>query len=154
MPSSLEFDQIVAYTSHPIGMKTALHLRKDNQVDTQTIENIRADYEDVKQGYVRMIYDEIEKQAKTQHFVFNIFNYTQMLNDNQRTLRMHIKPSTFFTGFFDAESKTHHRGILADAQLPFMLKTLQDIFEPLGYGLVDVSDASRSHIKVLHVRVN
>ena len=135
-------------------MKSASQLRNDNPVVADTIEKMRADFEDVKQGYIRLIYNEIEKHAASQRFVFNIFNYTQILDKNQRTSRMHIKPSTLFTGFFDPKSNTHSRGIMADAQLPFMLKALQEVFGPLGYELEDISDVSRSHIKVMCVRVS
>ena len=122
-------------------------------LDPVMVANIQADFEECKNGTANAIYSIIEKNAAQRRFVFTIFNYTTLYKEYARMPRSNIKPSTFFTGFWNKTLQEHSRGILDEADVPDMLTALQETFHPLGYHLSDVSDAERSKHRVLKVTI-
>lgn len=101
--------------------------------------------------------DQINKHVKSgvvrgkDHII--IVDYTRLYNDNQPMSRSHIKPSTFFTGFWDAKTSTHNMRPFTEAGVGNMLDSIRQEFEAHGYSLKDVSDPSRSKRAVLRVDV-
>ncbi len=80
-----------------------------------------------------------------------IIDYRRLYNDNKPMSRSRIKPSTFFTGFWDPKTSEHDMGPLTRAGVGDMLQSISEEFADHGYTLTDISDPSRSKKAVLRV---
>lgn len=132
-------------------MLPASQLRKESSAKSR--DSLRSDYELVKKGTIDLLYREIEKHAARGKYEFKVFNYTTIFNENMRLERSHLKPSTFFTGFWVPSSQSHDLAPFRDAGLPPLMEAIARAFAPLGYLVQDVSDPNVSHARVLQVQI-
>ena len=131
------------------GMLSASALRSGTAAD----DALRDDYDACFQRVRDELYARIETQARRRKYDFVVMDYTSVLCDVERMPRTHVKPSTFFTGFWDKERRAHDGSSFARIGRDPLLLALRSVFTPLGYTLEDVSDPERSKRSVLKVRI-
>lgn len=130
-------------------MLNAESLRNLNTPDP----NLRKDFDACFEQASKELYRLIEQSARRRVYTFVVMDYMTSLCKEERMPLTHIKPSTFFTGFWDKQTRTHSFEAFEGSQCVPMLDKLVEVFEPLGYKLTDISDDSKSMRRVLQVQI-
>ena len=113
----------------------------------ERIQNLREDSNMIRDELVDVIQNAMVRYISRSYnpedeHVFNIWNLQREECLKKLPLKSNIKPSTFFTGFWDADTCTHNQDLWDDAGINLMLDELNDVLNPVK--LVDVSDSGRS----------
>ena len=126
----------------PSGVRVANH--------RDFIRSFRSDYFALKASIVKYIYDIIKSSIAKGTNSVRVWNVNK-IDGNKRLPRSNMKPSTFFTGTWDPEKRSHCTCLFDEANLPLMLDAVVDTFKEKGYTVKDVSDKGLSNSMVLLV---
>ena len=113
----------------------------------ERIQNLRDDSNMIRNELVDVIQNAMVRYISRSYnpegeHVFNIWNLQHEECLKKLPLKSNIKPSTFFTGFWDADTSTHNKDLWDDAGIKLMLDELNDALNPVK--LVDISNSGRS----------
>jgi len=124
----------------------------------QFLVNLASDADKMLKAYVEYLVGRATVAAKRNSPSFKVWHYetldeiTHCLTTKHDGLKAGVKPSTFFTGFWDKERKRHSQVEFWEAGVDkLLLARLQEVFKAKGYQLKDVSDPSKSFNKVLEM---
>ena len=99
------------------------------------------------------LYDLCLQNATEEKYEFYVQDY-QNICQHERGQYTNIKQKTFYTGFWNNDTKVHDTSAFQDVGIPKMLlEELQDEFAHFGYCLTDVSRDFQAHKRVLKITI-
>ena len=113
----------------------------------ERLQNLRDDSNMIRDELVDVIQDAIVRYISRSYnpeeeHVFNIWNLQREDCIKDLPIKSNVKASTFFTGFWDATTRTHNKDLWDEAGIGLMLDELNKALNPVV--LTDVSDSGRS----------
>lgn len=122
--------------------------------------NINHDYQIVLQGFLDRILDKVERQVR-----WNANNKEKQLTEvvlvrymdvygwcNEAIMKTRIKPTTFFTGFWNKDTREFNFVSFTESGIDKMIfEKATEILKEHGYVMEDISDPSKSKKKVCKI---
>ena len=150
--------------SKTMSFRTAKDIEESNKGKlkhtTKDLEDIKHDYQIVLQGFLDRILDKVERQIRwnTDHkdralsevVLVRYMDITGWYDTEQ--MKTNIKPTTFFTGFWDKNTHEFNYVTFTEAEIEKMIfEKATEILKEYKYALEDISDAEKSKKKVCKI---
>jgi long-subunit acyl-CoA synthetase (AMP-forming) len=138
-------------------IRTPAEIIDSNATCVENRAKIVNDYNIVYDAFVTRVMEKVTKQihwnvrnakrAVTEIVVMRYMDLEEYIN--KETMQTKIKPSTFFTGFYNAETGNFNFDAFVDAGIDEMVfDKAKRAFGEKGYILLDISDPSKSKKKL------